>query len=374
MVWHVCLYVLLPVREGVSADADNTAENMDDAEHLPAPIFSSSPSPVAQGPHSRWGAIPEADHVSEAIVSPILGSTELRTAVAAAQARATADLDADESQEKQAEEQSDLSQPPVTPAQPNTSAQQASSTPADKQSSAAQAVDTPHGLESSDSKGDASATVTQDCIESSGGSLSAEEEPHISQEPAEESTPLGAADATEVAAQGQDTGSEESGSVYVHSAALQVRLSALSIEVDVSSMPAQPESASTAPAQHAGGAASPYHSLASPNRFLEGLESPELHASMSPGTPAEITLQPAAGPSPGSRAASADSASVQVASDSCLSPAATEPEEALTPASQQAEAAAGSESPAQALTPMGETAHYCSMLAKGMSHTVKAEL
>ena len=298
----------------------------------------------------------EAGDVSEAIISPILGSTELRSAVAAAQARAVADVDADAPQEQQAEGHSELSQLPDTPAQQVTPAQQASLAPADGKSGNLQERDAVPELEPSVSEGDASATVIQDCMESSGGSLAAEEQPHISQAPAEKSASPGANNAAEVKAQGQDAGSEESKSAGSHSAALQERPSALSIDLNASSNPAQPESGGIGPAQHAGAAASLFHSLASPNRFLEGSQSPELHARMSPGTPAAVTLQPAEVLSLGSRAASAESAALQKASDSCLSPAATEPEEALTPASQQAEAAARSETPAQALPPTGRTA------------------
>ncbi len=349
------LKILGPPFENLFAHAGKTADSIEDGEHLPAPVFSSSPSPVAQGPHGRWGTMLGAGDVSEAVVSPILGSTELRTAVAAAQARVAADADADVSQEQHAEGHSELSQPPDTPAQPIAPAQQASLVPADEQSRGVQDKDAAPGQDPSGSEGNSSSVVIQDGMESSGGSLAAGEQPHTSQAPAEELTPLGADSAAAVAAQGHDAGSEEPESAGSHSAALQGRPSALSIDANDSSSHALPEFASAASAQHAGAAASPFHSLASPNRFLEGSQSPELQARMSPGTPAAITLQPAAGPSLDIRAMSADGASVQEASDSCLSPAATEPEEALTPASQLADSAAKEGLPAQALTYPGVT-------------------
>ena len=321
------------------ANADETADSPEETEHLPALTFSSSPSPVPQDhPHSRLGTMLEAGDVSNAITSPILGSAELRTAVAAAQARAAADLNAVTFLEQHADGGNELSWSPDTPAEP------AEVAPADRQSKTEQEGGSALGVELSHSD---SHTLVQVCEDSSGGSLEGGEQPCVSQAPAVEACPSVAEEAGDTA-QGQDAGPEEAESADNHSAALRERPSALCIEVEGSSDPAWLKPASTG---HAGTAASPFHSLASPNRFLEGSQSPELQASMSPGTPAEVTLQPANGPS---TAVAVDSPSMQEALDSCLSPATTEPDEASMPASYQTEAAARRGTPAGTLAHTGE--------------------
>lgn len=287
----------------------------------------------------------EAGGVSDAITSPILGSNELRSAVAAAQARAVADENAVGSLEQHADRQDELSGLPGTPAE------LAEIASADERSRSEQEGESAPGMEPSHSD---SHTLVRDCIDSSWCSLKAGEKPHISQAPAHEPSPSGAEGAADGAASGQDAQPEDAEPADSHTAALaHERPSALCIEVEVSSNPAWPKSTSTALAQHAGAAASPFHSLASPNRFLEGSQSPELQASMSPGTPAGISLQPAEGPSADSTAVAVDSPSMQEASDSCLSPATTVPDDAFMPASQQAEAAARRGAPAGMLAHAG---------------------
>ena len=278
----------------------------------------------------------EADNLSNPVTSPILGSSRLRDAVAAAQARVVADLEADASSEQHAEELSTFSQLPDTPVE------HVGIAPAQVHSKEDQA-------------GEALATVVRDSMGSSSGSSAANEQPHTGQASMHRSASPGSEDTAAFTAHGQDAGPEDSNPAESHSATLEKRPCALSIEVKSSRDPAQPESASTAAAQHAGAAASPFHSLASPNRFLEGSQSPELQASMSPGTPAGITLQPIEGPSLPCTASSVDSPSMREASDSCLSPAVTEPEEAFTPAS-HAEAVPRQTAPEQTVAHTGGNA------------------
>ena len=75
------------------------------SERLPAPVFSDSPSPVPRGPHGRRISVLEADDISDDITSPILESSDLRSAVAAAQARETHEIATGEASVHQTPEQ-----------------------------------------------------------------------------------------------------------------------------------------------------------------------------------------------------------------------------------------------------------------------------
>ena len=286
----------------------------------------------------------EADDVSNPVTSPILGSSGLRKAVAAAQARVVTDLGADEPSEQHAEEHSELGQPPDTPVE------RVRTVPAEGQSSERQTTEAALVSVPSGCEGDASAISMEDCTSSCGGTSAANDQPRTGQALMDQSAHPGLEVTVALAAHSQDNNP-----AGMRSAPLKERPCALSIEVDTSGNSTQPESASTAPAQHSGATPLPFHSLASPNRLLEGLQSPELQASMSPASPAGIALQPTAGPSPPGRPVAVDGPSMQKVSDGCLSPAATEPEDGLTPAS-QAEAAPRETAPEQALAHTGVNA------------------
>jgi len=333
----------------------------------------------------------EADDISDDITSPILGSSELRNAVAAAQARVTVENFPDLEQNAEIAD-SEPDQIAVASAEHTVSAPET-----DKQNNEAavkdenKTEDIPVGTQDaltnrqgptdgskqeaedsaavmgpSDVEGDALPAEMWVSMDSAVSSPGADEQPSSSQALVEEAsqpdrspeksdTPEGTADAT---VHGSKLLVQEPQASESESVDLQHAPDALSTEVHSSSTTPALSGSSTGTlarhASHAKAAASPFHTLASPIRPLEGFHSPELLASMSPGTPAQITLQPEEAAALASSARPVRSPSMQVGPESWLSPAATELEEGCTPASYRAEASTGQITPADIPAYTGE--------------------
>ena len=393
------VHLSLPTDKSLGVLAGRQSGSSEAIERLAAPVFSDSPSPVPQGPHSRRVSVLEADDVSDDITSPILESSDLRSAVAAAQARETHEIATGEASVHQTpEEPADVSAEHAAPdATQQASLHQAgspesveqatggttehaaaaaaagrvisvageadhsgSSAAGDEATNASNPVNEMPPADSADSDhaeaqpesarvlppGKLQATDVSEDTQDDGVQ---EAQPASSSQPTEEgaSEGTGSAEAKEPPAPGLTPDSEDNGakllSIAVPSSsctsptpAPAVLAGAAGATPGMTVLPlagAPTEHAEKTPSMAA--AASPFHTLASPLRPLDGLESPELSAHMSPGTPSQITLQPVAEATP--PIVPARSPSMQEAQDGCLSPAVTELEgsscEGATPAS-----------------------------------------
>ena len=376
--------------------ADGTSP--EGAEQLPAPVFSDSPSPIPQGPYGRRMCMLEADDSSDDITSPILGSSELRNAVAAAKARVAVENFPDLEQNAEIAD-SEPDQTPVASAERTVSAPET-----DKQNNEAavkdesktedipvetqdaltnrqgprdgskqEAEDSAAVMGPSDVEGDALPAEMWDSMDLAVSSPEADDQPSSSQALVEEAsqqdrppegsdTQQGTADAT---VHGSESLVKEPQASDSESIDLQHAPNPLSTEIHSSSTTPALSGASTgtimqhaSDAHHAKAAASPFHTLASPIRPLEGFHSPELLASMSPGTPAQITLQPEEAATLASLARAVRSPSKQVGPESWLSPAATELEEGCTPVSHRAEASTDQITPAHIPAYTGEVLEH----------------
>ena len=367
------------------------------SERLPAPVFSDSPSPVPQGPHGRRISVLEADDVSDDITSPILESSDLRSAVAAAQARETHEVATGEASVHQTPEQpADVAAEHAAPdatqqaslhqaGSPESASEQATECTAEHAAVAAAAGRAISVAGWADLSGSSAAvddaTIASNAVnemapadsadsdqaeaqpESAGDLLSGklqatdvsedtqadgmqEAQPANASQPAEGvSVGTGSAEAKKPPAPGLAPESEDNGarllSIAVPSSSCTPPSPAPAVLAEAAratpGMTVVPSAG--APTEHAektpSMAESPFHTLASPLRTLDGLESPELSAHMSPGTPSQITLQPMAEATV--PIVPARSPSMQEAQDGCLRPAVAELEgsfcECATPAS-----------------------------------------
>ena len=292
--------------------AGSHLSSLECTEHLLAPAVTESPSPVPQGPHGRRGAMLEADDVAGDVTSPILRSSDLRSAVAAAQARMQSETTMVQAPQQEAEttdgRPAGLSETAAEHAQPP---QLACGGIAEGESDAATGTvpqcshEQQPSVADSHVAGDVGDSASLQEVSEGPGHESGLELPEgplaagssVSQAPLEQAaehiSQTDSADSTglQAAAEkgpGQNTPAESASTQY----------SALSVQVDSSSVATTTPTADVPglqPAQDAPAdalaSASSFHTLASPLRPLEGLQSPELLASMSPGTPADITLQ-----------------------------------------------------------------------------------
>ena len=305
---HVCCFMRFSAH--FCHPAGGHLSSLECAEHLPAPAFTESPSPVPQGPHGRWGAMPEADDVAGDITSPILQSSDLRSAVAAAQRRMQAEAAAVEAPQRQAETTDGRPRglsgtaaehaPPPQPACGGIEKEESDAATGtvlhcshEQQPSVADSVAGDEGesamLEQVSEGGGRETGQRPESSHAAGSSASQppleQAAQHISQ--ADSADSRGALAAAEKTAEQRN--SAESASMPSAALSVQVDRSSEAAITPAAGVPGQQ------PAQDASAnalaRASSFHTLASPLRPLEGLQSPELLASMSPGTPADITLQ-----------------------------------------------------------------------------------
>lgn len=394
------VHLSLPTDKNLGVLAGRQSGSSEASERLPAPVFSDSPSPVPQGPHSRRISVLEADDVSDDITSPILESSDLRSAVAAAQARemheiATGEASVHQTPEEPADVAAEHAAPDAThqaslhqAGSPESASEQAtggtiehaaaaaaagrvisvageadhsgSSAAGDEATSASNPVnevpladlaDSDHAEAQPESTCELPPREHQatDVSEDTRDDGVQEAQPASASQPTEEgvSVGTGSAKANESPAPGLTPDSEDNGarllSIAVPSSSCTSPTPAPAVLAGAAratpGMTVLPVAG--APTEHAeetpsmAAAASPFHTLASPLRPLDGLESPELSAHMSPGTPSQITLQPVAEATV--PIVPARSPSMQEAQDGCLSPAVTELEgsscEGATPAS-----------------------------------------
>lgn len=293
-------------------------------EHLLAPACTESPSPVPQGPHGRRGAMPEADDVAGDVTSPILRSSDLCSAVAAAQARMQSETIMVQAPQQHVEtadgHPKGLSETAAEHAAPP---QPACGGIAEAESEAATGTVPQCSHEQQPSVADSVAggqgeSASLEQASEGGGHESGLELPEdplaagssVSQAPLEQAAEhicqTDSADST-----GLQAAAEKGPRQKPPAESASTPSAALSIQIDSSSETAITPSAivpGQQPAQDAAAdafaSASSFHTLASPLRPLEGLQSPELLASISPGTPADITLQQIEthGPPPSARA------------------------------------------------------------------------
>ena len=300
-------------------------------EHLLAPACTESPSPVPQGPHGRRGAMPEADDVAGDVTSPILRSSDLRSAVAAAQAWMQAETATAEAPQQQAEtadgrpkglsETAAEHAPPLQPAcggiaegESEVATGSVLQCSHEQQPSVADSV-------AGDEGQSASLEQVSECAGDESG-LTLPEDSHAAGSLASQAFFGQAAEQVPPADSASSTGAQASAekdpqqNAPAESAPMQYP--GLSVQVDSSSEAAITSTAGVPgqePAQDAAALAlastSSFHTLASPLRPLEGLQSPDLLACMSPGTPADITLQQTTTPSVAPSARALDSPSGQ---------------------------------------------------------------
>ena len=281
-------------------------------EHLLAPAFTESPSPVPQGPHGRRGAMLEADDVAGDITSPILRSSDLRSAVAAAQARMQAETATAEAPQQQAEtadgRPKGLSETAAEHAPPPQPACGGIAEDDESEKATGTVIQCSHEQQPSvaDSEaGDEAESASLEQMSEGGGHESEPKlpvDPHaagssVSQDPMEqaaEQVPW----ADSASSPGAQASAEKCAEQNPPAESASLSSAALGVQVDSSSEVMITPSAGVPrqqPAQSAAAdvlaSAASFHTLASPRRPLEGLQSPELLASMSPGTPADITLQ-----------------------------------------------------------------------------------
>lgn len=344
---------------------------LEGTERLLAPVFCDSPSPVPHG-HFGWRtSMPEANDVSDDITSPIVGSSDLRSAVAAAQAKVAAkEPGAAQALEQQVESQDVKHNEPSHLAAELEETSPAADSQDEGDMIQVAPADAEQAVPDASSAGDkASPNVEQQADPASAAMASA----MGSADPADahastEQPACQSADSSGLQDSSQASGEHDEQAMDGDSESLVPIPKALSIEVDSSqisyaTIASSDGSATQQPAQDAApkpaaAAASPFHALASPTRPLEGLQSPELLASTSPGTPAQITLQPEETSTIQAAIHPVRSPSMQEeAEGSCLSPAVTgleEGSEGLTPASHIAEAAAELDTPADAPADAGK--------------------
>ena len=311
--------------------AGGRLSSLECTEHLLAPACTESPSPVPQGPHGWRGAMLEADDVAGDVTSPILQSSDLRSAVAAAQARMQAETATVGAPQQQAEiadgcpdELSETAAEHAPPPQPacggiaeNESEAATGTVPQCSNEQRPSVADSEAGdecksasLEQVSEGGTRESKLRLPTLSHAAGSPASQA---LLEQAAEQVPHADLADSTGLQASAEKGAEQNTPAEFAST-----QYSALSVQVDSGSeamitppadVPGQQAAQDTS--ADASASASSFHTLASPLRPLEGLQSPELLACMSPGTPADITLQQTTNPSAAPSARALDSPSGQ---------------------------------------------------------------